>query len=51
LTKNRISYFYKNIFLFANSKKPSSPYWLKETMSEGHFNVSDPLKIGQAKPG
>jgi len=49
LDKNRNFTFAKTFFV-PNSKSITSPYWLKETMQEGYFNVSDQTKIGQPNP-
>jgi LmbE family N-acetylglucosaminyl deacetylase len=46
LPKNRNIAFSKGFFV-PLSKSISQPYWLKETMEEGYFNVSDQQKIGQ----
>ena len=46
LAKNKNLNFSKTIYVPA-SKPITQPYWLKDKMEEGYFNVSDPLKIGQ----
>ncbi|MFC0773167.1 PIG-L family deacetylase [Terrimonas alba] len=46
LLKNKNLNFSKTIYVPA-SKPITQPYWLKDKMEEGYFNVSDPLKIGQ----
>jgi len=49
LDKNK-NFSFAKTFPVSNSKELTSPYWLKETMSEGYFNVSNQMKIGQANP-
>ena len=46
LDKNRNTFFAKTFFVPLN-KPTTSPYWLRESMKEGYFNVSDQQKIGQ----
>jgi len=47
LSKNKNFNFSKTFFV-PGSKPITQPYWLKDKMEEGYFNVSDPQKIGQA---
>ena len=46
LVKNRNLNFGKTLFV-PDTKPVTQPYWLKEKMEEGYFNVSDQHKIGQ----
>ena len=46
LARNRNFNFSKTIYIPA-SKDITQPYWLKEKMNEGSFNVTNPLQIGQ----
>jgi len=47
LAKNRNFNFSKTFFV-PDSKPLTQPYWLINKMEEGHFNVTDQQKIGQA---
>ncbi|HMU47701.1 MAG TPA: PIG-L family deacetylase [Chitinophagaceae bacterium] len=46
MIKNRNINFSQTIFV-PPAKNITQPYWLASKMSEGYFNVSDQLKIGQ----
>jgi LmbE family N-acetylglucosaminyl deacetylase len=46
LGRNRNLNISKTIYIPAD-KPLTQPYWLANRMSEGYFNVDDPLKIGQ----
>lgn len=46
LNRNVNFNFSKTIYI-PRDKPITQPYWLKEPMSEGYFNVGDPLQIGQ----
>ena len=46
LPGNKNFNFSKTIFI-PESTPVTQPYWLKQAMNEGHFNVNDPLQIGQ----
>lgn len=47
LERNRNLIFFKTLYV-PELKPVTQPYWLINKMSEGYFNVSDPLQIGQA---
>ncbi len=47
LVRNKNQFLSKNIFVSANMPN-TQPYWLKEKMEPGYFNVKDQQKIGQA---
>jgi LmbE family N-acetylglucosaminyl deacetylase len=49
LDKNKNLVFGKT-FVVPASKSVTNPYWLKESMQEGYFNVSEQTKIGQPNP-
>ncbi|MGB3007568.1 MAG: PIG-L family deacetylase [Chitinophagaceae bacterium] len=47
LEKNKNVNFQKIIFI-PSTKEVTQPYWLKNEMAEGYYNVDDQMQIGQA---